>query len=376
MSKTDFAMRRTLTLALVARVSTTLLIGFNAIASISALAYQQTGPAGRSDGTFFVLTCESDEALVGIAGRAHKSIVAIQPICAQVDERGRWMASIKRGPEVGGTGGAEFNARCNNDEVVRAISGTSGMAIDGIAVLCSPLENGRLSITPPKLRQRAGGTAGTPFGPLDCHSEPAQGITGATSEAVMWIALVCNLPSNHQPTADVVSIADLSVDAPLSVGASTVIQLAIRNATGAVVRASWRITVDGAVVASRTNRIPPTADKPITFRVPWTARSGHQRIRAEIDATNTLNEPGFHRINNVRSLDIHVAGINCANGMKPVLTPSGQRCAVVSDINTCNTPGPAGMGPRKKLICATNADCALGYICSKEPCGGVCLRDR
>lgn len=343
---------------------------------LTASGYQQTTAAGGVGGETFVRTCESDEVLVGIAGRADKSIVAIQPICAQVDEHGRWMASITRGPEVGGTGGAEFSARCNNDEVVRAVSGAAGTAINSIAVLCSPLENGRIGATPHRLRQRAGGAGGAPFGALDCHSEPAQGITGATGESVTWIALICNLPSNQQPTGDVVAIADLSVDAPLSVGASTLINLSLRNPTRTVVRATWRISIDGALTKTRTDRIPPTADKPITFRVPWTARPGRHRIRAEIDATNTLNEPGFHRINNVRTLDINVAAISCANGMKAVLTPSGQRCAIASDINTCTAPGPAGMGPRRNSPCATNADCALGYICAQEPCGGVCLRDR
>lgn len=347
-----------------------------ALISFAANGYQQTPAAGGIGGETFVRTCESDEVLVGVAGRADKSIVAIQPVCAQVDEHGRWMASITRGPEVGGSSGVEFNARCNNDEVVRAISGAAGAAIDSIAVLCSPLEHGRVGITPPKLRQRAGGAGGAPFGPLDCQSEPVQGITGAAGESVTWIALICNLPSHQQPPGDVVAIADLTVDTPLSVGKSTMINLSIRNPTRAIVRATWRVSVDGAPTKTRTDRIPPTADKPITFRVPWTARSGPHRIRAEIDATNTLNELGFHRINNVRTLDIHVTGIACATGLKAVLTPSGQRCAIVSDIKTCNAPGPAGMGPRKKFPCATNADCALGYICSKEPCGGVCLRDR
>lgn len=353
-----------------------LLVWIVLVFPFTVCAYQQTGSAGGVGGTFYVHSCESDEVLVGISGRADTVVNAMQPICAQVDDRGRWMSSITRGPDVGGTGGAAFNIRCNNDEVVRAISGTSGSVVDSIAVLCSPMENGRVSITPPKLRQRTGGTGGSAFGPLDCHSEPVQGLTGTAAEFVTSIALICNLPANQQPTSNVVYVSDLTVTTPVTIGTATTINLSIHNPTAAYVRVPWRITVDGAVVASRTDRVPPTIDRPITFRTNWTARSGRHRIRAELDPANTLNESGFHRINNVRALDLVLATIACGNGMKAVATSTGQQCAIVSDVKTCSAPGPLGMGPRKKFACRSNADCALGYICSTSPCGGVCLRDR
>lgn len=342
----------------------------------SAGAYQQTGSAGGGGGTFYIQSCESDEVLVGIAGRSDAYINAVQPVCAQVDKRGRWMSSITRGPEVGGAAGAAFAIRCNNDEVVRAISGTSGAVIDTVAVLCSPMENGRVSISPPKRRQRAGGTGGRAFGPLDCHSEPAQGLTGATAEFVTSIALICNLPANQQPTSNVVQVSDLTVTTPVTIGTATTINLSIHNPTAAYVRVPWRITVDGAVVAARADRVPPTGDRPITFRTNWTARSARHRIRAELDPANTLNESGFHRIDNTRTLDLVLATIACAKGMRAVATPTGQQCAIATDVKTCSAPGPTGMGPRKKFACKSNADCALGYICSTSPCGGICLRDR
>lgn len=339
-------------------------------------AYQQTAAAGGIGGTFFLHTCESDEVLVGIAGRSGTLVNAVRPVCAQVDNRGSWVASITRGTDVGNTAGEPFTLRCNNDEIVRAVSGTARGVVESLAVLCSPLELGRVSIAPPKLRQRTGGNSGTPFGPLDCHSEPAQGLTGASDEAVTWIALVCNLPAHQQPSFDVVSVADLGVGTPLTAGAPTAIRLSIRNPTAAVVRVPWRITVGGAVVASRTDRVPPTADRPITFTATWNVRAGNHRVRAELDPANTLNELGFHRINNVRTLDIKLPSIACATGMRAIMTPAGQRCALASDVKTCSAPGPAGLGPRKQFACNSNADCTLGYLCATDPCGGICLRDR
>ena len=344
--------------------------------SLPASAYQQTRPAGGVGGAFFSLSCEPDEVIVGLSGRSAASIVALRPICAEVDNRGHWMSSITRGDEIGGAGGAAFNIRCDNDEVVRGISGTAGTAIDSVAVLCSPLENGRVSISPPKLRNRAGGTGGRAYGPLDCQSEPAQGITGASGDAVTWIALICNLPANQQPGSDVVNIADITVNPPAAIGATTKIHLSIRNPTTAHVRVPWRITVDGRTVALRTDRIPPTAERPITFGTAWAVTASKHRIRAELDPSNTLNEPAFHRINNARTLDVVVPSISCAKGMRAVMTPAGQRCAIASDVATCSAPGPVGMGPRKQFACGSNADCPLGYICATAPCGGVCLRDR
>lgn len=346
------------------------------VVSFSANGYQQTRPAGGVGGAFFRQSCESDEVMVGISGRSAASIVALRPICAAVDNRGRWMSSLTRGDEIGGTGGTAFDIRCNNDEVVRGISGTAGAAIDSVAVLCSPLENGRVGISPPKMRNRAGGTGGRAYGPLDCQSEPAQGIAGAAGDVVTWIALICNLPANQQPVSDVVKIADITVNPPLAIGAATKINLSIQNPTAAFVRVPWRITVDGRVIASRTVRVPPTADRAITFSTDWSVSASTHSIRAELDPSNSLNEPAFHRINNLRILDVIVPSISCAKGMRAVMTPAGQRCIIASDAATCSAPGPVGMGPRKKFACSSNADCALGYVCASVPCGGVCLRDR
>lgn len=342
-----------------------------------AFAYYETESGGVIGGVAHMQNCPPAQVLVGVAGLMDaERVIAIQPICAAVDANGNWTAASLQGQQIGGrpsSANKTFDIRCPAREVVAGIRGNAVSGVSGLRILCSEMRSGRLVDAPPQDRQGAGGTTGTAWGPFACpNAEPAQGFrAGADSTEVVWVGLVCNLPTNLAP--DDLIHASVAIATPITVGSLTSVTVSIRNMSPVGFTISWRLDVDGKMLTERTDRL--LGNFTSTFAVPWTARGGNHRFVVQVDPTNALSEPAHARVNNTSTFDARLPITHCSPGMTIALTPSGERCVNTSDAESCSAL-QIGVPPvRVAFSCETNNDCAPRHVCSTDPCLGVCLRD-
>src|SRR5690606_27715735 len=164
------------------------------------------GPFGSAGG--FTEACPSGTVLMGMAGRASGSLVAVQPICAElfmtVDLRVPENAyPVFRGSPVlgtmrGGTSGTAFDDRCPGEDVVIGVrAGVTDLGIlTGIALQCGTVTVMRTGIswarviTPTvQLPMRGGGISTST---ADCEGGVVSGISGSASSGVAGLAFTCS----------------------------------------------------------------------------------------------------------------------------------------------------------------------------------------
>ncbi len=103
----------------------------------------RTSSVGSSGGDDYDLRCQTNEALVGLYGRAGGGVDQVGPLCAVIDPSGRWVGDPIRRGTAGGSGGGEFERLCATNAAVTGFKSRTGAELDQIQLACTPLgENG------------------------------------------------------------------------------------------------------------------------------------------------------------------------------------------------------------------------------------------
>jgi hypothetical protein len=154
-----------------------------------------TPSAGGTGGTSFSLSCEADEVLVGVSGRAGGLVDRVAAVCQRVGADGVPTGSRRTTASAGGNGGTAFSRTCQAGQVVSAIRGRAGSSVDQIWLGCRTLDaQGRTSGAVTWL-PAAGGNGGTSFGPHPCaDGRPAKAIQGKSGLWLDQIRLACAHP--------------------------------------------------------------------------------------------------------------------------------------------------------------------------------------
>ena len=155
--------------------------------------HAKTNAVGLSNGTAFELTCENGTVLVGINGQYSSRIEQVQPVCASVNNDGRWVGGPMAGLETAGTGtGQPFTRNCPVDHVV------TGMASDFtntfptyLQVQCRKLDNANSSSGQRIELDPVGNLNGKPTQPQCASRAVATGIYGNSQSAIERMGLVC-----------------------------------------------------------------------------------------------------------------------------------------------------------------------------------------
>ena len=163
--------------------------------------HAQTGGTGGA--TFPAQNCPTDQFMVGATGTTGWYVDEITVHCAPFGPNGLRAAFPTPLETVGAPGGPGYSQMCADGSVVTAISGTSGIYVDSIALTCTPVDGGAATTF-----AAAGGGGGMPY-TLPSSPDPATAITGISGRSGWWIdrlnvttSPIClPLPSDIAPTA-------------------------------------------------------------------------------------------------------------------------------------------------------------------------------
>jgi hypothetical protein len=74
----------------------------------------------------------------------------------------------------------------------------------------------------------------------------------------------------------------------------------------------------------------------------------------------------------ISGTDPYGDSLSCRDGFVPVITSNGTVCASAADVTRCSTQ----TSPIDNILgsCSSNTDCVTGYVCSRVPCNGRCVR--
>jgi hypothetical protein len=118
------------------RAVRTLLMSGGAVFLITLLSLtgyaqsQDTGIAGDGiGGQPYLLPCEQNEALVGLAAYGGMYVNMIKLKCVKID-KGKWVGDVVTRGYTGGPGGQPADLMCSRDTVVSGFKGKAGTYVD------------------------------------------------------------------------------------------------------------------------------------------------------------------------------------------------------------------------------------------------------
>lgn len=160
-----------------------------------------SAPVGTATGVESRLACGEGEAMVGISARTGGWFDSIGPICVRVNDDGTWQGqSFPRLGTSGGDGGTATQMTCNTDEAISGIGGRAGDHLYFLQVFCRPLSS------PTSLAGHAvqvgafGGYGGREFSRIDCPKRlPANGLVIRANDYVNQIQLICGARPESEP---------------------------------------------------------------------------------------------------------------------------------------------------------------------------------
>ena len=152
----------------------------------------KTSSFGSSTGgSPFALSCHSDEVLVGVSGRSGGNLDKLAPLCAKVDEWGKWSSDVIGRGAAGNNGGSPFSRLCPADQAVSGFGVRTGAYVNHITLQCQPLASpGRLKAGVTTL-DGAGNANGTANGAACANGQPANGLYGRAGWYIDAVGLAC-----------------------------------------------------------------------------------------------------------------------------------------------------------------------------------------
>jgi hypothetical protein len=162
---------------------------------IAAQAEFLTPAAGGQGGSDFSLSCNANEVMVGVTGRAGWVVDRLAALCQAVDSNGAPAGATRQTAAAGGTGGNAFTLRCPAGQAVAGIQGRAGQMVDRIQVSCRRVTGGTTTGAVTWIAA-AGGNGGSAFGAHPCTGDrPAKSLVGRAGSAIDRIRLGCALPA-------------------------------------------------------------------------------------------------------------------------------------------------------------------------------------
>jgi len=177
----------------------TLAGGWTAIARNPAAAQtNNTTMLGGAGGSSATISCNADEVLVGIKGRAGFYVDRIGGICTHIDGTGRWIGNRRDTGQRGGSNSSAptFTRRCESGYAVAGIRGRAGMFVDRLQIICYRLSTGgMIAGGTSRTLSAVGGTGGVSKGPYYCQDNvPARGLRVRYGSYVDATGLGCSRP--------------------------------------------------------------------------------------------------------------------------------------------------------------------------------------
>jgi len=174
--------------------------GVPSVAKIVRMSILGSGPPSDSTATIgggggapFVLTCNSNETLVGVYGNSAGTYVnRAGARCVAFDDAGRWIGTPVNRGAAGGTSGTVYTKTCPQDRAVSGFKGRSSQFVDQLDIECKAITTGGKVTGSGQFLGPVGGTGGTPQGPFSCSTgNPAYALTGRSGSLIDAFGMLC-----------------------------------------------------------------------------------------------------------------------------------------------------------------------------------------
>ena len=266
------------------------------------------------NGTAFDLRCQSNEVLVGFAGKSSTVLDQTGPMCVAVNEAGDWLASpIARGL-AGGAGGATYTKTCPTNQAVVGFQGRSGLGVDQVDLACQPLSSGGNVTGTISFLGAVGGSGGNINAPTYCPApRPAAGIFGVAGTYVGTFGFSCAVPAIQPNRTPTISLSSPANNATYTAPADIVISANVVDPDNNLAKVEF---------FNGTTKLGEKTASPFTFN--WTS----------------VLAGSF----NVRAIATDLAGLTAtASAAVTVNAPAGSPARVLQSLKGTPVPQPASI---------------------------------
>ncbi len=169
-----------------------------------------TATIGGGGGAPFVLSCNSDETLVGVYGQSAGTYVnRIGATCVAIDQAGHWIGDPVQRGETGTSTGTAYVRNCPRDTAISGFRGRSDQYVNQLDFECKALTPAGRVTGAGQYLGAVGGSGGTAQGPFDCTTgNPAYALTGRSGGWIDAFGLSCRpaaITNTHTNTAPLVT---------------------------------------------------------------------------------------------------------------------------------------------------------------------------
>ena len=141
-------------------------------------------------GTHFALQCGAGEIATGISG-GHTSLVTnVSVHCARLNPDGSLSEAHARG-ETGGATGDDFDDMCPAGEVLVGLNGRAGRSVDRVGAQCAPISRWMTNNNDPHAAAGHGGNGGDPFVDNCPAGYVMDGFAGSSGNLVDSVQVQC-----------------------------------------------------------------------------------------------------------------------------------------------------------------------------------------
>ena len=169
-----------------------------------------TSTIGGGGGAPFVLSCNSDETLVGVYGQSAGTYVnRIGATCVAIDQAGRWIGDPVQRGQTGTSAGTDYLRTCPRDTAISGFRGRSDQYVNQLDFECKALTPAGGVTGAGQYLGAVGGSGGNAQGPFDCTTgNPAYAMTGRSGGWIDAFGLSCRaapITNTHTNTAPLVT---------------------------------------------------------------------------------------------------------------------------------------------------------------------------
>ena len=184
-----------------------------------------TPVAGGAGGAPFMLACAADEVLVGMNGTTTTYVQEVSPLCARIDQNGRWISTPVARGITGKVGTTSYSKLCPVNSAISGFRGRAAQYVNQIDLECRTLApDGKLAGEGTFLGP-VGPDTGTAVGPYRCNTgNPGYALYGRSGGWMDNFGVQCrqgaatfvNMPPNLANPGSQSTMVDSSVDLAIS----------------------------------------------------------------------------------------------------------------------------------------------------------------